>query len=1064
MTRCCAVPPEFRRLFLGLILLSALALRAQVNVLTYHNDVSRTGQNTNETVLTPANVNTNSFGKLFAYPLDGQVFAQPLYVSGLNIPGQGTHNVVFVATMHDSVYALDADSNLGANGGVLWQVSLGTSAATPNNDFGNRYGAYHDIRPEVGIIGTPVIDLATSTLYLDAFTHEGTNYVHRIHALSLVDGSERANSPVVVSAAITGAGVDSSGGMLAFDPVANGLQRPALTLAGGVLYVLYSGFADTNPYHGWVLGFDAQSLQQLTNSIFNTTPNSTTAQWGGNAGEGGLWMGGNGLSVDSATNVYLMVANGIFNANTNGTEYSDSFLRLSTTNGLAVADYFTPYDQATLAANDTDLGSGGPVLLPDEAGSAAHPHLIVGSGKSGKIYLVDRDAMGHFNAGGDSQIVQTVSGALGSVFSTPAYFNQRLYYQPVGDHLKMLTISNATVSAAVISQSAGTIGFPGATPSISANGTNNAIVWVLDNSASSSGSPIGPAVLHAYDAYNLTRELYNSGQAGARDAAAWAVKHAVPTIANGKVYVGGALALSVYGAFNFSNTFITITAPPTNTLAVQAATATLAVGAVAGYVGGFTNGPAPPVLSYQWQRAPAGSAGFTNIPGAIANTYVTPLLSPGDNGAQFRVVLATTGAAATSAVASVTILSNTVPPLPVRVVAVNQAATAVTVAFSQPLDPASAQTLGNYVFAPGNLVPTGATLDATGTNLTLSTSVALPQNTTVTLNIANVRNLAGTSVPGGTSISFSFVVAGIGAYASTVLGDQPLGYWRLNEASGPTAVDATGNNNGAYASAATPGVPGPRPPTFLGFESGNTAVETYISTLNSYVSVPFGSLSTNTVTFVSWLYPIGLQESWAGLLMTRGGGTSGGMGYNAQQMLVYTWNNNSSATYNFNSGLVIPSNQWSMVAMVIYPSEAILYLGTNGVLRSATNTLAHTSDVFGNNWQIGHDNNGGDASRTFNGMIDEVAVFAQSVAPAELARYYQAALQGGVQITNIGVTPATLEFTSINAVSGQVVLQWLGVGTLQEAPAVLGPWTNSTSQGNPTVAPIVGNRFYRLHR
>ncbi|MGH7973075.1 MAG: hypothetical protein ACREIC_30525, partial [Limisphaerales bacterium] len=430
------------------------------------------------------------------------------------------------------------------------------------------------------------------------------------------------------------------------------------------------------PYHGWVLGFDAQSLLQLTNFIFNTTPNSTTADWGGNAGEGGLWMGGNGLSVDSSTNVYLMVANGIFNANTNGTEYADSFLRLSTTNGLAVADYFTPYDQATLAANDTDLGSGGPVLLPDEAGSGAHRHLIVGSGKSGKIYLVDRDAMGHFNSGSDAQIVQTVSGALGSVFSTPAYFNQRLYYQPVGDHLKMFTISNAIVSSSAVSQSAGTIGFPGATPSISANGTNNAIVWVLDDSASSSGSPIGPAVLHAYDAYNLTRELYNSSQAGARDAAAWAVKTAVPTIANGKVYAGGAMALSVYGAFNFSNTFITITVPPTNTLAVQAATATLAVGAVAGYVGGFTNGPAPPLLSYQWQRAPAGSGVFTNIPGAIGNTYVSPLLSPGDNGAQFRVVLTTTGSAATSAVASVTILSNTVPPLPVRVVAVNQTATA----------------------------------------------------------------------------------------------------------------------------------------------------------------------------------------------------------------------------------------------------------------------------------------------------------------------------------------------------------------------------------------------------
>lgn len=543
---------RFLTLRLAPLFIASLPAFGQVNVLTYHNDFARTGQNTNETILTPANVNMNTFGKIFSYPVDGQIYAQPLYVSGLAIPGQGVHNVVFVATMHNSVYAFDADSNSGPNGGVLWQVNLGTSAATPDKAFGWRYGDYHDIRPEVGIIGTPVIDLAAGTLYLSAFTHEGNSYVQRIHALAITNGAERPFSPVVVFATINGIGVGSSAGRLSFDPMNNGLQRPALTLAGGVLYVAYSGFADTNPYHGWLLGFDAVTLQQLTNRIFNTTPNSTIAAWGQNAGEGGLWMGGNGPLVDAATNLYFEVGNGPFNADTNGTEYGDSFVKLSTTNGLAVADYFTPFNQASLAAGDTDLGSGGPVLLPDEVGSTNHPHLIVGAGKGRTIYLVDRDNMGHYNAANDSQIAQSVVGAIGASFATPAYFNKTIYYQSQSDSLKAFAISNGALSAAPIHRSTSSIPPHGATPSVSANGTNNAIVWVLDNSASdSTGTPSGPAKLYAYNAYNLTNKLYDSTQAGARDTASYVSKTAVPTVANGKVYVGGASALTVYGNGTF---------------------------------------------------------------------------------------------------------------------------------------------------------------------------------------------------------------------------------------------------------------------------------------------------------------------------------------------------------------------------------------------------------------------------------------------------------------------------------------------------------------------------------
>jgi hypothetical protein len=520
---------------------------AQVNVLTYHEDQARTGQNTNETVLTPTNVNVNTFGQLFSYTVDGYLWAQPLYVSDLTIPGQGTHNVVFAATEHNSVYAFDADSNVAPNGGLLWQVNLGTSAATPNNDFGGRYGAYHDINPEVGITSTPVIDLAAGTIYVDAFIHDGPGaYHHSLHALALTNGAERLFSPATVSASVPGNTVDSVGGVVNFNPVS--LQRPALGLDGGILYVCYAGFADTDPYHGWVIGFNAANLQQLAGYVFNTTPNATIPVFGQNAAEGGLWMSGNGPSFDSSGNLYFEVANGSFDANVpGGTEYADSFVKLSSSSGLAVADFFTPYNQATLATNDTDLGSGGPFLLPDSAGSPVHPHLIAGCGKEGTIYLVDRDNMGKFNTTDNSQIVQELTGAVGGTWSSGAYFNNRIYYQGVSDVLKCFSISNAVISTSPVSQSGTSFGFPGATPVISANGVNNAIVWVTQ----SDGYPSTPAILHAYNAYNVSQELYNSSQNATRDAMGNAVKFTLPIVANGKVYAGAQYSLSVFGLGNF---------------------------------------------------------------------------------------------------------------------------------------------------------------------------------------------------------------------------------------------------------------------------------------------------------------------------------------------------------------------------------------------------------------------------------------------------------------------------------------------------------------------------------
>src|SRR5579864_587294 len=332
---------------------------SQVNVLTYHNDNLRTGANLNETILTPANVNKNSFGKLFTYNVDGYVYAQPLYVHGINIPGQGTHNVIFVATENNTIYALDADSNTGANGGVLWQTNFGPAASSSAIGF-------TPIVPEVGITGTPVIDPTSGILYVDSCA---ANLSHTIHALNITNGTETAFSPVTVSASVPGSGNGSVGGVQNFQS-GQELQRPALTLANGILYVAYAGYTDTpnqDPFHGWVIGFNASNLQQLPSYTFNTTPNGATGQFGSIAGRGGIWYP---PAVDANNNLYLSIGDGDFTATngSGGTDYGDSIVKLSTSGGLSVADYFTSQNQALDYANDLDVGSGGVMLLPDQPG------------------------------------------------------------------------------------------------------------------------------------------------------------------------------------------------------------------------------------------------------------------------------------------------------------------------------------------------------------------------------------------------------------------------------------------------------------------------------------------------------------------------------------------------------------------------------------------------------------------------------------------------------------------------------------------------------------------------
>jgi outer membrane protein assembly factor BamB len=498
------------------------------DVLTYKNDLRRSGQNLSESTLTPANVNSSSFGLLRNLPVDGKVDAQPLYASQLSISGSA-HNTVFAATEHDSVYAFDADT-----GSVLWQVSLLGSGETLSDSRG-----CNQVVPEIGVTSTPVIDRAAGAhgmLFVVAMSKDASsNYHQRLHALDLTTGAEMLNGPVEIAATYPAAG----GGSTTFIP-GQYEERAALLLLNGTLYTSWTSHCDIAPYFGWVIAYSESTLARTT--ILNVAPNS------GGAGPA-IWMSGGGPAVDAAGNIYLLTANGVFETtlDTNGfplaQDYGNSFLKISTAGGsLAVADYFTMFNEVAESSADEDLGSGGEMLLPDLTDSSnTVRHLVIGAGKDGNIYLVNRDSMGKFNASGNAQIWQEVSGALpGGIWSTPAYFNGTVYYADSGGTLKAFAISSAKLVSPPGSQTATQFPYPGTAPSVSANVTANAIVWAHENS--------NPAVLHAYDAANLATELYNSNQAaGNRDQFGAGNKYITPTVADGKVFVGTTAGVAVFG-------------------------------------------------------------------------------------------------------------------------------------------------------------------------------------------------------------------------------------------------------------------------------------------------------------------------------------------------------------------------------------------------------------------------------------------------------------------------------------------------------------------------------------
>jgi len=502
---------------------------ATTDVLTYHNDVARTGQNLTETTLTPSNVTSAKFGKLGFYSVDGLVDAEPLYASKVAVPSNGTHNVLIVPTEHGSVYAFDADS-----GATLWHVSTLKSGETSSDDRG-----CGQVTPEIGVTSTPVIDRTrgpNGTIYVVAMSKNNSgDYHQRLHALDLALGTELSGGPVEIQATYPGTGDNSSNGNVVFDP-AQYKERAALLLLNGVIYTGWASHCDYRPYTGWIMGYNESTLAQT--SVLNVTPNGN---------EGAIWMAGAGLAADTSGNIYFLDANGIFDTSLNPSgfpsdgDYGNAFMKLSTTgNKLAVADYFEMDNGVSESSSDTDLGSGGMIVLPDLKDGAGNTwHLAVGAGKDSNLYVVNRDSMGKFSSN-KNNTYQELPGALpGGVWAMPAYFNNTVYYGSVGSPIQAFTITNAKLSTSATSQTPNSFGYPGATPSISANGASNGIVWAVENAT--------PAVLHAYNATNLN-ELYNSNQAsGGRDQFGPGNKFITPMIVNGKVFVGTTNGVAVFG-------------------------------------------------------------------------------------------------------------------------------------------------------------------------------------------------------------------------------------------------------------------------------------------------------------------------------------------------------------------------------------------------------------------------------------------------------------------------------------------------------------------------------------
>jgi hypothetical protein len=607
----CAVRMRHRThafLVLSCTLLFSVAAFAQTRVITQHNDAARTGANLTETVLTTTNVNVSEFGKLFERTVDDEIYGQPLYVDGVNIPGIGVKNVVYVATNNDSVYAFDADDPVRT--APLWRVTYTNPAAgilpVSRTDVGQACGTYVDFAGNIGIGGTPAIDPVSQTIYFVARTKENGTFVQRLHALDIRDGSERPGSPVVIQASVTGTGDGRDAqNNIAFNARTHN-QRSGLLIDHGTVYIAWASYCDQGPYHGWILGYDAASLQQVM--VHNTSPDG---------GLGGIWQSGGGLAADPTGNLYALTGNGSFNGDTGGRNFGNSFIKVSSTGALL--DWFTPYNWSFLNSTDEDLGFQNPLLIPNT-------NLVVGGGKEGVMYVVDSANMGHFRSGNNGQIVQSFQASSAArmngapvYWSSPTY-GPAIYVWPAGDPLKVFRLVGGlfTTPASAQSTALAAGGMPGGMLSLSANGSasGTGILWAALSNAGDANHTPRPGILRAYDAGNVTRELWNSQQNATRDALGNFSKFSPPTVANGKVYVATlSNKLVVYGLITTTGN----TAPVVNAGADQG----LASPGTATLTGSATDdgNPVPPgQLTTGWSLVNGPAAVTFTAPAALTTS------------------------------------------------------------------------------------------------------------------------------------------------------------------------------------------------------------------------------------------------------------------------------------------------------------------------------------------------------------------------------------------------------------------------------------------------------------
>jgi len=523
-----------------------------VTVPTWRYDMTHAGQNTNETALTPANVNVKSFGKLFSVKVDSTVYAQPLYVPGLTMSDGHVHNVFFVATENDSIYAFDADSNTGSNASPIWKITLldaahgagaGATPVPPDDPSGGLQQS--DIRPTIGITGTPVINPATNTMYVVGNTKESGAYFSRLHAINILTGAEQTSpvvqtSPVAISATVPGTGVGSSGGQLSFNPLVEN-QRSALGYYNGSVYIGYSAHGDNGPWHGWLFAYNATTMKQ--SAVICLSPTDRGAS---------IWGAGAGMPIDTDApggRMFVVTGNGAASEHyppfRQNKDLGESMINFSLANGgLTPTDAFTSFNAETLNEHDFDQGSGGILMVPDQPGP--NPHILVQAGKEGRILVVNRDHLGGYALGAKSNtnILQDIPDEIGGLWSTPAYWNGNVYIWGADDVPKMFEMISGVLSTTPSSKSTIKSGFPGASFSVSSNGTQDGIAWAVRTDQFSTH---GPAVLYAWDANNLATPLYASNKDAKRDSAGTATKFAIPMVTNGKVYVPANEQIDVYG-------------------------------------------------------------------------------------------------------------------------------------------------------------------------------------------------------------------------------------------------------------------------------------------------------------------------------------------------------------------------------------------------------------------------------------------------------------------------------------------------------------------------------------